>query len=324
MLTNNRLFGASPIPRRDWLKAVGVALVGSQAIAAGAEDLKAKARKNLVLGIDAGVYRSLPVEQATRRIKADGFSGVLTNFGFADVVFDPLKPDWAAADKITRSFQRHGIHVASLYGYYNVVDPNSARRKQGEARMEFLIANWKRLGCPVIATETGTINRQSEWLDAPENQTEAAFIECRNSLAKLVRAAERSGAIIALEAYWRNVIGTTNRLARLLREIDSPALKVVMDPANFFRNEDLPRMRAMLEDLFQQVGNRIALAHAKDVKAAPNGPELPAAGQGSLDYPLYLRLLARLNRKIDLVLEHLTLDDVPRARDYVLGQFERI
>jgi hypothetical protein len=45
---------------------------------------------------------------------------------------------------------------------------------------------------------------------------------------------------------------------------------------------------------------------------------------GVLDYPLYLRLLAGLDRELYLAIEHLTMEDVPRARDYVLSQFERI
>jgi sugar phosphate isomerase/epimerase len=324
MSSATRLFTTSPIARRDWMKAVGVAFVGSQVMGATGDDLRAKARKNLTLGIVSGVYGSLPVEEATRRIKEDGFTGVLTNFAFADVAFDPLKPDWAAADKITASFQRHGIRVASLYGYYNVVHPDIEKRKLGEARMEFLIANWKRLGCPIVATETGTFNRKSEWLDAPENSTEAAFVQCRDSLGRLARAAEKTGAVIAVEAYWRNVIGTIDRVERLLHEVNSPALKVVMDPNNYFRNEDLPRMKPMLEELFQRLGDKVVVAHAKDVKAAADGPEHPASGKGSLDYPLFLRLLTQLDRKLDLVLEHVTLDDVPRARDYVLSQFEKI
>jgi len=315
---------ASTLPRRDWLKIVGAAFLSSQAFGGPTDDLRIKARKNLILGIDAGVYRGLPVEEASRRIKQDGFTGVLTNFRFADIRFDPLNPDWSAADKITASFERNGVRVASLYGYYNVVDPDVERRKQGEARIECMITNWKRLGCPIIATETGTLNRKSEWLEAPENLTEESYVECRKSLERLTRLAEKAGATIAIEAYWRNVIGTIERVDRLMREINSPSLRVVMDPANYFRNEDLPRMQPMLQEIFQRLGDRAVVAHAKDVKAVPDGPEHPAAGKGQLDYPLYLRLLAQLDRKMDLLLEHLTLDDVPRARDYVLSQFDKI
>ncbi len=331
MSSTPRSSSTSSLPRRDWLKAVGAAVVGSQvlrvptALGAAADDLRAKAKKNLVLGITSYVYGKLPVEEAARRMKEEGFTGVLTNFAFADGTFNPLKPDWAVADKITAAFQRHGIRVASLYGYYNVVDPNLDRRKQGEARIQFLIANWKRLGgCPIISTETGTLNSKSEWLDAPENLTEAAYVQCRDSLARLAHAAEKTGAVIAVEAYWRNVIGTIERVARLLREVNSPSLKVVMDPSNYFSNEDLPRMKPMLEEMFRQFGDKVVVAHAKDVKQVGDGQEHPAAGKGVLDYPLYLRLLAQLDRKIDLLLEHLPMEDAPRARDYVRSQFDKI
>jgi sugar phosphate isomerase/epimerase len=315
--------------RRDCLKNVGAAVLGAAAFGAIgrdalADDLRAKAKAQIKLGIVADVYSQLPLEEAVRRIRADGFSSVLTNFQFADIHFDPWSPDWDAAKKITACFDRHSVRIAALYGYYNVVDPDPARRQRGEARMEFYIANWKRFGCPVISTETGTFNRTSEWLDAPENATEAGYDQCRAAFEKLARAAEKTGAIISIEAYWRNVISSIERATRLFRDVQSPALKLVMDPCNFFRKEQLPQMQAMLREMFQQLGDRIVVAHAKDVKASADGTDLPAAGQGVLDYPLYLRLLAQLHRPLDLIIEHLTLPDVARARDFVLGQFEKV
>ena len=83
-------------------------------------------------------------------------------------------------------------------------------------------------------------------------------------------------------------------------------------------------MQSMLEEMFRVVGQKIVLAHAKDLKATPNGPALPAAGLGALDYPLYLKLLASLDKPLYLALEHLGPEDVPRARKYVLEQFEKI
>jgi sugar phosphate isomerase/epimerase len=83
-------------------------------------------------------------------------------------------------------------------------------------------------------------------------------------------------------------------------------------------------MQPMLREMFQRLGPQIVIAHAKDVKASADGTDLPASGKGVLDYPLYLRLLAQLNRECYLMIEHLGLDDVPRARDFVLSQFDRI
>jgi len=310
--------------RRHWLKLVGAASLGTPALLAAAGDLRAKAKQNLKLAIFTGVYAKLPLEEAAKRIKADGFSGVVLDYAFADVRFDPWAPDWQVADKITDCFRRNGVKIVGLFGYYNVVDPDPAKRKHGEARMELLIQNWKRFDCPHVSTETGTLNPTSEWLESPDNATEQAYQQCRSSLARLAKLAEKTGAIISIEPYWRNIIDSASRAERLFRDVNSPALKLVMDPCNYFRKDDLPKMQAMLEDIFRRVGKQTVLAHAKDVKEAPEGTDLPASGKGVLDYPLYLRLLAKLNRPLYLAVEHLGLEDVARARDFVLSQFEKV
>lgn len=314
------------LSRRDCLKLAGAVALATPLAGRAADDLKARARKNLKLAIFTGVYAGLPLEEAAKRIKADGFSGVALEGNFADVRFDPLAPDWSAADKITNALDRNGIKVVGLYGYYNVVAPDAENRKRGEQRMQFLIENWKRLGSNNISTETGSRNAQSEWSDSPENATEAAYQQCRTSLEKFARLAEKTGAVISIEAYWKNVISSAERAQRLFRDVNSPALKLVMDPCNYFHKAELARMQPMLKDIFQRVGKQTAIAHAKDVRASANADdtELPAAGQGVLDYPLYLRLLAKLDREIYLALEHLSLAEVPAARDYVLAQFEKI
>jgi sugar phosphate isomerase/epimerase len=308
--------------RRDWLKIAGAAALGFPLVSSAAPDLRARARKHLKLGVFTGVYASLSLEEAARRIAADGFHGVVLEYAFADVRFDPWAPDWDKARLITSTLAKHDIKIVGLFGYYNVVDPDPARRQRGEQRMQVLIENWKQFGCPVISTETGTLNDKSEWLESPENGTEKGYQACRAALEKLTKAAKKSGAVISIEPYWRNVIDSIARAQRVVRDV--PGLKLVMDPCNYFRKEDLSRMDPMLEEMFRLLGKQIVLAHAKDVKAAADGTDLPASGQGVLDYPLYLRLLAGLNRELYLVIEHLTLEDVPRARSYVLSQFEKV
>lgn len=312
-----------PLSRRCVLKAAGLALAGV-ALPAEAKHLWTKAKKNFRLGIFSQVYRKLPLEQAVTQIKADGFRSVITDFNFADVRFNPFQPDWEAVKKVRDCLDRHGLAVAGLYGYYNVVSPNAEQRRKGRQRMEMMIANWKRFGSPNVTTETGTYNTQSDWQDAPQNTSEESYLECRREIESLARLAEKSGAVVNIEPYWRNIIGTIDRTERLFREVSSPALKLTMDPANYFRPEDLPRMKPMLEEMFRRLGPQVALAHAKDVRVTEKGQDHPAAGKGVLDYATYLESLAKLSRPLDLVLEHLTLEEVPAARDYVLGKMDKL
>lgn len=303
----------------------GLGLAGPLTVSADdGSDLRARARKNLRLGIMSSVYADLPVDEAARQIKADGFRNVVSDFSFADVHFNPLEPDWAAARKIVSTLERADIEIVSLFGYYNIVDPDVKKRKLGEARIEALLSSGKRLGCRVVSTETGTFNSHSEWESAPENQTEQGYLQCKSVLEKHARLAEKHGTVLAIEAYYRNIIGTIDRAERLFREVESPALRLVMDPCNYYRKEDLPRMKPMLEAMFRRLGEQVVIAHAKDVKASAESEDLPAAGLGVLDYPLFLRLLAQLDRPIPLVVEHLRRPDVARAKSFVLGQFEKI
>lgn len=321
---DNRVENQSLLGRRRWLKAAAVAAASAAACPAWATHLRTKARKNFRLDVTANVYSKLPVGEAARRIKADGFRSVLAYYHFADVSFDPLKPDWQAADKIRAAMEKEGIAVAALPGYYNVIDPDAKRRQAGEARMEFFLRNWKRLGCPIVSTETGTFNAKSEWAESPENDTEEGYGKCRAVIERWVRLAEKTGAVLTLEAYWRNVIGSIDRAERLLREINSPALKLVMDPCNYFRPVDLPKMKPMLREMFRRLGPQIAVAHAKDVKASPGGTDLPAAGKGQLDYAVYLQLLAELDRPIDVIIEHLSLGEVAATRQFILDHIEKL
>ncbi len=226
--------------------------------------------------------------------------------------------------KVVSTLERAGVEIVSLFGYYNIVDRDAQRRKLGEARIEALLSNVNRLGCRVVSTETGTFNSHSEWESDPENQTEQGYLQCKAVFEKHARLAEKHGAMLAIEGYYRNIIGTIDRAERLFREVHSPALRLVMDPCNYYRKDDLPRMKPMLEAMFQKLGDQIVIAHAKDVRPSGESEELPAAGLGVLDYPLFLRLLAQLDRPIPLMVEHLRRPDVERAKGFVLGQIDRI
>src|SRR5207247_5675205 len=88
-----------------------------------------------------------------------------------------------------------------------------------------------------------------------------------------------------------NVVTSARKARRLLDELKSPRLKIVMDAANLFQVEDLPWMRETLDKAFALLGGDIAIAHAKDIQMAGELRHV-AAGKGSLDYDQYLSLLS--------------------------------
>jgi sugar phosphate isomerase/epimerase len=69
-------------------------------------------------------------------------------------------------------------------------------------------------------------------------------------------------------------------------------------------------MKEILEEAFALVGKDIVLAHAKDLDRDGEAGHR-VAGQGLLDYDLYMRLLLAGNYKGPILLHSLTEQEVP-------------
>ena len=67
-------------------------------------------------------------------------------------------------------------------------------------------------------------------------------------MREAVAIADRHEVTLAFEPEINNVVSSVMRARRLLDEIDSPWLKVVIDPANLLRPGDLGRLGEILEE----------------------------------------------------------------------------
>src|SRR5207249_11036873 len=133
--------------------------------------------------------------------------------------------------------------------------------------------------------------------------------EMVETMRALVRHAEASGVDLAFEPEVVTVVDTAEKAERLIAEVGSPRLRLVMDPANYFHPDMRPRMTEVLEEIFARVGRFIALAHAKDVRSPEPGRDectRPAAGTGVLDYTAYIRLLREAGYDGGLIMHSLT------------------
>ena len=99
--------------------------------------------------------------------------------------------------------------------------------------------------------------------------------------------AEARGATLVFEPEVNNVVDSAQKARRLLDEVQSEHLQVVIDGANLFHAGQLPRMREVLDEAFDLLGDSIRLAHAKDLEQDGDVGH-QAAGTGLLDYDHYL------------------------------------
>jgi sugar phosphate isomerase/epimerase len=105
-------------------------------------------------------------------------------------------------------------------------------------------------------------------------------------------------------------------MQRMLDEVGSANIGVVMDPCNYILPQQARRTDEVLFDAFERLGDRIVIAHAKDFSFTSEGafakPE-PPAGTGMLNYPLFMSLLNRTKPHVNLILEHLKEPQMPQS-----------
>ena len=122
--------------------------------------------------------------------------------------------------------------------------------------------------------------------------------------------------MLAFEPEHDNVVADAAAGRRLLDELRSAHLKVVLDAANLIRPGELARQRETLREAFALLGDTLVLAHAKDVR---DDGTIVAAGRGGLHYALYVELLRDAGYTGPLVLHGLREDEVPESVRFVRG-----
>lgn len=202
----------------------------------------------------------------------------------------PTELSQEIVEAIGARFAERQLTLAALSGTYNMIDPDPQAREVGAEGLSRVIALAPRLGTPVVTLCTGSRDPGSMWQKHPDNDTPEAWADLLTQMEKALRVAEKYGVTLAVEPEIGNTINSVAKARRLLDEVRSPQLKIVMDGANIFQRGQLPNMRPVLDEAFELLGSEIALAHAKDLDKDGEAGHL-AAGRGRLDYPYYMELL---------------------------------
>ena len=98
--------------------------------------------------------------------------------------------------------------------------------------------------------------------------------------------AEKAGVILGLENEHACYLGTGQEIARVIRAVNSPALRAVWDPGNAFCAHEVP-----YPDGYDAVKDYTVHIHIKDVVWEADKPKFVCIGDGKLDYDGHLRAL---------------------------------
>ena len=110
---------------------------------------------------------------------------------------------------------------------------------------------------------------------------------------------------------------------RLLDEMQSERLKIIIDGANLFPSGTLPRQHEIIAEAFTLLGDDIAIAHAKDLIQDGRAGDR-AAGTGKLDYPFYIEQLREVNFRGPLQMHGLSAEQVAQTTAFFAQPAVRI
>ena len=218
--------------------------------------------------------------------------------------------DAAACKRARQEMDARGIKVVSLSATYNMIHPDPTVRAHGMRCLGLLAAHAAYLGTDLLTLCTGTRNPDNMWKEHPLNSSPEAWSDLLAAMEQAVSFAEQHEVRLGIEPEVSNVVSSPHKARLLLDTMRSDRITIVMDGANVFPKGTIHRQHEILDEAFDLLGDRIALAHTKDLsRDGEAGHE--AAGTGLLDYDHYLALLHNSGYRGALVLHSLTPAQVP-------------
>jgi sugar phosphate isomerase/epimerase len=274
------------------------------------------------LGIFAKTFVRPTLAAALDAVMASGLDCIQFNLACASLPSLPERIDAAMCAEVRGQLAARGIIMAAVSGTFNMIHPDPQQRRNGLRRLGVLLRACPNLGTSIVTLCTGTRDPQDMWRRHPDNDKADAWRDLLASMLQAVAVAEDVGVTLALEPEVANVVDSARKGRRLLDEIGSPRLRVVMDAANLFHAGQLPRMHAVLDEAFDLLGRDIVIAHAKDLSHdGEAGHE--AAGQGVLDYDYYLTRLRAAGFDGPLILHGLAEAQVAASVAFLRGKLAR-
>ena len=240
------------------------------------------------LGIFAKTFPRPTVEEVFDAVRTHDLHCVQFNLSCAGVPTLPDEIDSSLITRIREAAQSRDIEIAAISGTYNMIHPDQEVQQRGLRRLRTLAATCQDLETSIITLCTGTRDPVDMWRWHRENASPEAWSNLLQVMEAALRIAEEEQVTLAFEPEHANVVSTAERGQALLAAMQSPRLKVVIDPANLIVPGDERPMSQVLDEAFDLLGEHIVIAHAKD-KGADHS--FRAAGEGILDYDSYLHLL---------------------------------
>lgn len=223
----------------------------------------------------------------------------------------PLGPgaDSAAVAAYAEAARRRDIVIAEVGAWSNPLspDPNTASEALEKCRSCLDLAD--RIGARCCVNIAGSCGAKWDGPDAAD-LTDHTFDRIVGVVRAIIDAVRPARTFYTLETMPWMYPDSADTYLRLIKAVDRRQFGVHLDPVNLVCS---PRLYfssgQMIRECFAKLGPHIRSCHAKDIKLRDNLTvhlDEVRPGLGNLDYPVFLKELARLDKDTPLMLEHLS------------------
>lgn len=268
------------------------------------------------LGIFAKTFAGSDPGTVLAAARAAGFAAVQYNMACSGLAAMPDALSAADVAVVLGASKTQDVAIAAVSGTYNMIHPDPAVRAKGLARLEVLLQNAAAMGTGMVTLCTGTRDAEDQWRHHPDNGSPQAWADLLVEMGKACALAEPLGIKLGIEPELANVVDGPARARALIDTLQSPALAIVLDPANLFEVASLAEQRDLLSRSVDLLADRILMAHAKD-RDATGG--FATAGKGVVDFPHFLGRLKAADFDGDLVTHGLSAEEAPGVARYLSG-----
>lgn len=273
----------------------------------------------LRLGIRGHDMEKAPFEDLVKNIAGKGFcctqlalKKAITEF---NVNLEAMTPGMALYMK--RVFDQNKVDVAVLGCYQNLANPDPVQLKEITKAYEAHIRFASLLGCGMVGTETGAVNKEYRYEEANHSE-EALSIFIRN-LKPVVEYAEKMGVIIGIEPVYKHIMCDVKRTRKVLDAISSPNLRVILDPINLFNAENYVRQDEIMQEAFEVLKDEISVLHIKDFVITDGEVKSQnlAIGDGLFHLDVLMKLAKEHKPFIHMLIEDSKPENVFQSKDMI-------
>ena len=226
----------------------------------------------------------------------------------------PITPEKALI--LAQPLITSGIDVAMLGAYFNPVHSNEQIRKEAIQNFKDHLMAAELFKTEYVGSETGSYN-DDKWTYHPQNETEEAYQRTLSVFQDLVKVAEKVQKKVAIEGAYHHVISTPQRLKRLVDDLNSDHVSIIVDLFNYLNINNHTEYKAIFDECINLFQDRIVIFHLKNYIVEEGKLVQVSLEKGRFDYFYLLSTRKKRGQQAALILEGIRGEEITTSIDFI-------